>query len=114
MEKDAIRYQVRRGWEQTSAHYAIDRPQIFQRFADRLVALLSWSPGQWVLDVGTGTGVVALRAVERVGTSGHVVATDCARNMVGQARAAARETRLNASFAQIDAEFLGLPDESFD
>ena len=114
MDKDSIRYQVRRGWEQTSAHYAIDRPQIFQRFADRLAALLSWLPGQWVLDVGTGTGVVALRAVERVGASGRVIGTDCARKMVDQALAVARETRLNASFAQMDAEFLGLPDESFD
>lgn len=114
MEKDAIRYQVRRGWEQTSAHYAIDRPQIFQRFADRLVALLNWLPGQRVLDVGTGTGVIALRAAERVGTSGQVIGIDCARKMVDQAHTAARGTWHNVSFAQMDGEFLGLPNESFD
>jgi ubiquinone/menaquinone biosynthesis C-methylase UbiE len=114
MEKNAIRYQVRRGWEQTSAHYALDRPQVFQRFADRLVGLLSWSPGQRVLDVGTGTGVIAVRAAGRVGASGQVIGVDCAWNMVDQAHTAAHGRCHKVSFAQMDAEFLGLPDESFD
>jgi len=38
--------------EQTSTQYAIDRPQVFQRFADRAGGAADWSPGQRVLDVG--------------------------------------------------------------
>jgi len=114
MDKEIIRREVRRGWEQTSTQYAIDRPQVFQRFADRLAALLNWSSGQRVLDVGTGTGVIAWRAAERVGAGGQVMGVDCAWRMVNQARAAAQGQWRNVSFAQMDAEFLGLPDASFD
>jgi len=114
MEKDTVRQQVRRGWEQTSALYAIDRPQIFQRFADRLAALLEWSPGQHVLDVGTGTGVAAFRAAERVGSHGQVIGVDCAWAMADKARATTQGKWRNVSFAQMDAEFLSLPNECFD
>jgi ubiquinone/menaquinone biosynthesis C-methylase UbiE len=85
--QDAVRHQVRRGWEQTSAWYAIDRPQVFQRFGDRLVELLDLSPGQHVLDVGAGTGVVTLRAAKRVGAHGQVIAVDFAWAMVNQIHA---------------------------
>jgi ubiquinone/menaquinone biosynthesis C-methylase UbiE len=112
--QDAVRHQVRRGWEQTSAWYAIDRPQVFQRFGDRLVELLDLSPGQHVLDVGAGTGVVTLRAAERVGAHGQVIAVDFARAMVNQIRAAAQGKWRNVLPVQMDAEFLGLPSESFD
>jgi ubiquinone/menaquinone biosynthesis C-methylase UbiE len=112
--QDAIRHQVRRGWELTSAQYAIDRPQVFQRFGDRLVELLNPSPGQRVLDVGAGTGVVALRAAEQVGAHGQVIAVDFALAMVSQTRAAARGKWRNVLPVQMDAEFLALPGESFD
>jgi ubiquinone/menaquinone biosynthesis C-methylase UbiE len=112
--KDAVRHQVRRGWEQTSAWYAIDRPQVFQRFGDRLVELLDLSPGQRVLDVGAGTGVVTLRAAERVGAHGQVIAVDFARAMVNQIRAVAQGKWSNILPVQMEAEFLGLPNESFD
>jgi ubiquinone/menaquinone biosynthesis C-methylase UbiE len=114
MENQVVRREVRRGWEQTSAQYAIDRPQVFQRFADRLVALLNWSPGQRVLDVGTGTGVIALRAAERVGPHGQVTGVDCAWKMANQACTAAQGKWRNVSFAQTDAEFLALPNKGFD
>jgi ubiquinone/menaquinone biosynthesis C-methylase UbiE len=114
MEKDVVRREVRRGWEQTSAHYAIDRLQVFQRFADRLVALLNWSPGQRALDVGAGTGVIALRAAQQVGSQGQVIGVDCAWAMADQARTTTSGQWRNVSFAQMDAEFLGLPDKSFD
>jgi len=112
--QDAVRNQVRRGWEQTSALYAIDRPRVFQRFGDRLVELLDLTPGQHVLDVGAGTGVLTLRAAERVRAHGQVIAVDFARAMVNQIRAAAQGKWRNVLPVQMDAEFLAFRGEGFD
>lgn len=112
--KDVVRNQVRRGWEQTSARYAIDRPQVFQRFGDRLVELMDLSPGQRVLDVGAGTGAVTFQVAERVGARGQVIAVDSARAMVSQLRAAIQGKWRNIVSLQMDAEFLAFRSGSFD
>jgi ubiquinone/menaquinone biosynthesis C-methylase UbiE len=109
--QEAVRHQVRRGWEQASAWYAIDQPQVFQHFGDRLVELLDLSPGQRVLDVGAGTGVVAVRAAERMYPGQAIVILPA---MVSQIRAATQGKGYHVLPAQMDAEALGLPDESFD
>lgn len=103
-----LKQHIRQGWEQTAARYAVDRPQVFQRFAERLVALAD-SPAQRVLDVGTGTGAVAVRVAERVSPGGQVIAVDLAWAM------AARVPRQDGlATAQMDAEALGFPTAHFD
>jgi ubiquinone/menaquinone biosynthesis C-methylase UbiE len=44
------------------------------------------APGQRVLDVATGTGISAKAALDVVGPSGSVVATDISQEMVEKAR----------------------------
>jgi len=52
-------------------------------------------PGMKLLDVGTGTGVIAEKAQRHVGESGEVVAVDPSEGMLEQARAAGvRDTRV--------------------
>jgi ubiquinone/menaquinone biosynthesis C-methylase UbiE len=64
-----------------------------------------------VLDVGTGTGVVALLLAEL----GHqVCGADLAEAMLAQARAKARAQGLPVRFISGDAERLDLPDGTFD
>ncbi len=109
-----IRNQIRSGWERTSSFYGEDRPQVFQRFANRLVELIDWSPGQQVLDIGVGTGIAALIATEQVGLSGKVIGVDIAHGMLSRARHACNASRPSVLLAQMDAEFLGFPQESFD
>jgi ubiquinone/menaquinone biosynthesis C-methylase UbiE len=71
------------------------------------------SAGQRVLDVATGTGIVATAALDTVGPSGHVTATDLSVPMLDQARS--RLGRVpNIEFTQMDGQALTFSDESFD
>jgi len=62
-----------------------------QRARARFLELLAPSPGQTVLDVGAGTGVVALEVARRVAPSGRVVGLDPSRALLDIAASAARE-----------------------
>ena len=61
-----------------------DRPELrfFPFCADRLIARLNPLPGTKLLDVATGTGVVALAAAQAVGDQGRVMAIDLAEAML--------------------------------
>ncbi len=110
-----LRSLIRQGWDKVAGEYAKDRLGIFERFGKRLLSLLELSPGQVVLDVGTGTGVVALQAAELVKSDGRVVACDVAAAMLELAEQAAIARKVtNISFCQLDAEGLDLADQSFD
>ena len=84
--------------------------------ARRLVDLAEPEPGQEVLDVGTGTGVVALEAARRVGPEGRVLGVDLSDGMLRAARDRAVEAGLDrvVAFRREDAESLTLADGSFD
>lgn len=110
-----IRQLIRQGWEQVADEYAQDRTGVFQRCAERLLDLIAPAPGNTLLDVGCGTGAVALGAALRVGSEGQVVGCDIAEAMTSLSREAAAERGItNATFRQMDAEHLDLPDASFD
>jgi len=110
-----IRWLICQGWEEVAAEYAKDRLGIFGQFAERLLGLLRPLPGTTLLDVGAGTGEVALRAAAWVGSEGQVIGSDIAATMVSLAeRAAAERGTTNVAFCRMDAEQLGFPDASFD
>ncbi len=72
-------------------------------------------PGERVLDVACGTGLVTFPAAEAVGEEGHVVGTDISDEMVRGAReeAGSRGFR-HATFERMDAESLELSEDEFD
>jgi SAM-dependent methyltransferase len=107
-----IRGLIRQGWEEVAAEYTRDRVGIFGRCAGRLLDLLDPPPGSALLDVGCGSGAVALQAAARVGSGGRVIGSDIAGNMLYLA--AAEQGAPHVTFCQMDAEQLGLPDASFD
>ena len=89
-----------------------DYERIAQRFApihDELVARLAPSPGERWLDVGTGTGEVALRAA-RAGAD--VTAIDISEELLEQARA--KEGATGVRWELGDAQSLRFDDSAFD
>ena len=74
-------------------------------------------PGDTVLDVGAGDGLIALGALDRLGPSGRVIFSDISQDLLDQCRAtAAAEGQLDrCRFALASAESLtGIADASVD
>ena len=80
-----------------------------------MLDLVALKPGERVLDLASGIGEPAALAAERVGPTGHVIATDLAPTMVALGRArVARLGLTNIEFRQMDASAPDLPGGSFD
>ena len=79
--------------------------RFFPFCADQIVDILRPAPGSMVLDVATGTGVVALAFAQAVASAGRVHAIDLAEAMLERAMANARYMGLhNIDFFTMDAE----------
>jgi ubiquinone/menaquinone biosynthesis C-methylase UbiE len=79
--------------------------------AGQLVKFAGIKPGEQVLDVGTGTGVVAITAA-RAGA--RVKALDLSPVLLEEARLNAQIAHVDVEFIEGDAENLPYPDGSFD
>jgi ubiquinone/menaquinone biosynthesis C-methylase UbiE len=61
-------------------------PTLFRPFAENALDAVDLSPGDSVLDIACGTGIVARTAKERLGEAGRVVGVDVSADMLGVAR----------------------------
>ena len=96
--------------EMAEAYEARFVPAFFAQWAPRLLDAVGVSPGDRVLDVACGTGIVARTAASRVGPSGSVVGVDLSEAML----AVARRIRPDLRWVRGDAGALPLPDADFD
>jgi ubiquinone/menaquinone biosynthesis C-methylase UbiE len=87
-------------------------PAIGAPLAADLVETAALQPGERVLDVACGTGVVTRLAAERLGDSGSLLGTDVNPGMLEVARSVADGARIK--WHEADAESLPFADESFD
>ncbi len=79
---------------------------------DRVLERARIQNGDVVLDVGTGTGLLALGALDLVGADGAVICLDISVDCLEELRGATSDPRL--SFLVGDAAVLPLPDDSAD
>lgn len=115
MEPRLQRRVQRYGWDLAAdAYEPLWRAQL-ARAQSALLASATPAPGERVLDVACGTGLVTFDAARAVGRDGRVLGIDLSGEMVERAAQRARERKLpNVSFARMDAERLALPDASVD
>ncbi len=85
-------------------------PALFQEWAPRVAEAAQLAPGEKVLDVACGTGVLACEAAKRVGPSGSVAGLDRNDRML----AVARRKAPDADWRCGQAEALPFADSSFD
>ena len=83
--------------------------------AEDLVAAADVSPGDRVIDVACGTGVVARKAAVRTASAADVTGTDVSAEMVeAAARFAAEAGYPDIAWLECDATAMPLPDAAFD
>lgn len=83
--------------------------------AKRLVELAQLENGQKILDIATGTGLVALAAAKIVGASGRVTGVDFSVGMLKHAKQKqVSEGLQNVEFIEADAEYVSFENNTFD
>lgn len=101
----ARKLQMTAGFDALASTY--DQLHFLRVCAERLVQLAPLADGMRVLDIATGTGVVALAAARRVGLAGSVVGIDLSPEMLAHAQAKQAQTGLSqVQFQLADAEHL--------
>jgi ubiquinone/menaquinone biosynthesis C-methylase UbiE len=106
----------RYGWDKAAAYYEQSWQRQLAPAQATMLALANLEPGERVVDIACGTGLVTFAAAAAVGPSGEVVGTDISEVMVTLAASRARSRHLgHVRFERMDAENLSpLADGSFD
>ena len=103
-------------YDSVASKYDLFTERLSGPLAESVISLARITPSDRVLDIGSGTGIVALRAVRQLGPQGKVFGVDLSEGMlaIAQARAAAVGLSDRTEFRKMDAEALDLASESFD
>jgi ubiquinone/menaquinone biosynthesis C-methylase UbiE len=105
----------RYGWDLAAEQYEpLWQRQLWPAHRE-LLAQAAPLRGEAVLDVASGTGLIALAAAERVGSSGRVLGVDISEAMVAGATQRAAALGLeHVRFARMDGEQLSCAQHSYD
>jgi ubiquinone/menaquinone biosynthesis C-methylase UbiE len=102
-------------WDRISLTYLREVDARFTPVIDGVIHHAKLKPGERVLDLGTGTGSVALKATSSIGPDGIVTAIDISPEMLVIARQRSASTGLaDISFHLGRAEEIPVPSAQFD
>lgn len=104
----------RYGWDKAAGCYEQFWSDQLRPAQDALLQLANLQPGERVLDVACGTGLVTFKAAEAIGPDGTLAACDISEVMVSAVADEARKRGIEGDFRRMDAEVLDFPDRSFD
>jgi ubiquinone/menaquinone biosynthesis C-methylase UbiE len=83
-------------------------------FREKLLQFARLHAGETVLDVGCGTGSLAIAAKRQVGSTGRVYGIDASAEMIARALKKARKAGVEIGFKNSPAQKLPFPDAQFD
>jgi len=89
----------------------LGRPHIFR---ERMLRPARLKPGDSVLDVGCGSGSLAIAAKQQVGSTGTVYGLDASSEMIARAEKKAEKTGVEVVFKEAFAQSLPFPESQFD
>ncbi len=108
---------LNQGWRYDLMRWFIDtfvfRGQL-RKMRQRTANLACIQPGEQVLDVGCGTGTLAMEVQPRVGATGHVAGIDPGTQQIARARRSAAQRHVPIDFQIGVIEQLPFPDQTFD
>ena len=115
---DAEKFKTRDATSYDAVTAEFDRftERLTSPLAARMISLAEIKTSDAVLDVGTGTGVVALQAANKIEEKGRIYGIDLSEGMLATARAKAEKLGIasKVEFSQMDAEELKFEAEKFD
>ncbi len=85
-----------------------------REFREKVLRLARLEPGESVLDVGCGTGTLAIAAKRHVGPTGTVYGIDASPEMIARANKKASKAGIDVVFENGLAQALPFPDGQFD
>jgi len=102
-------------WDRMADVYQQEIDKRFSPVVEHVVTRANLGEGSLVLDLGTGTGAVAIVAAQLVGEHGHVIAVDISQEMLEIAKARVKGLTLsNVDFSLGQAEAIPAEDNSLD
>lgn len=105
----------RYGWDRSAEHYERSWRVQLEPAQNLLLGMAALAPGEKVLDIACGTGLVSFPAAEAVGPEGELVGTDISDAMVEMCRVRAAQRGLgHLRFERMAAEDLGFGEGTFD
>ena len=111
LQKRVQRY----GWDKAAVFYEQYWQDQLAPAQTRLLEMAALRPGQRVLEIACGTGLVTFPIAEQIAPDGEIIATDISDAMIEATRKSAEERGVKgATFQRMEAETLKFDDNSFD
>lgn len=115
MNPDLQRRIQRYGWDKAAKFYEKSWQAQLKPAHDILLTKSNIKPGEHIIDIAAGTGLITFRMAEKVGPSGQILATDISDEMVKIGNSLAESKgHHNVQFKRMDAEQLSCDNNSFD
>lgn len=105
----------RYGWDLAASSYEMLWETQLKCAQTELIRLASLRPGESVLDVACGTGLISMSAAQAILPDGKLTGVDISGNMIDiSTRYAVSQHLKNTNFIRMDAENLDFKDATFD